>query len=416
MAVKQVKVGVVGCGGICKGTYMENMVNKFAVIDVVGCYDLIESRMDYMVNKYGIKKYDSLEAICSDPEIQVICNLTYPESHVLVSKTAMEHGKSVYCEKMMAPTFEDATMLMNLAKEKGVLYTTAPDTFLGAWEQSARKYIDDGFVGTPRTVHAQVSRHYEPSSPFFDTAPKHFFFPLHYGGGFPFDLGGYYIHEMINLFGTIKRVTGFGGNLYPERVYTNPKHPKYGETFEVNTPTTLIAALEFECGVLGTFNISSDTETTQNFVVAGTEGVMKLGDPNMFSDTITLTRPGAKPANEYLVGLTPTSGPAKKADEDPDRQMLAEFTMEQTVELPLLHGFYESSRGVGLADMCYAILNGRRPRCHADIGYHAIEVIHGIQESCKTGKIYEMTSTCPRPAAIQHSAFSVTGQERSLDD
>ena len=49
MLKRKVKVGVVGCGGICKATYMNNMVNKFEIIDVVGCYDLIESRMDYMV-------------------------------------------------------------------------------------------------------------------------------------------------------------------------------------------------------------------------------------------------------------------------------------------------------------------------------------------------------------------------------
>jgi hypothetical protein len=66
--------------------------------------------------------------------------------------------------------------------------------------------------------------------------------------------------------------------------------------------------------------------------------------------------------------------------------------------------------------MCYALLNNRRPRCHADIGYHAIEVIHAIQVSCQTGKIYEMTSKCERPAMIKPSAFSITGQERSLDD
>lgn len=415
--LKKVKVGVVGCGGICKGTYMENMVNTFEIIDVVGCYDLLDYRMDYMVNKYGIKKYDSLEAICSDPEIEVIVNLTYPESHVLVSKTAFEHGKHVYCEKMMAPTFEDATMLMELAKKNNCVYTTAPDTFLGAWEQSARKYLDDGIIGKPVTVHAQVTSHYDSDSPFFDTAPKYFFFPLHYGGGYPFDLGGYYLHEMINLFGSVKRVAGFGGNLNPERTFSNPKHPKYGEKWEVNTPTTLLAALEFENGVLGTFHISSDSSHSQNFVVTGTDGTMKLGDPNMFNDRISVTRAGAQPeVRRIFSGQTPQSMMAQMAAQDPDRQQLAEFTMPQTVELPLLHGFYESSRGVGLADMCYALRNGRRPRCHADIGYHAIEIIHAIQEVSKTGKVYEMTSRCERPAMIQPSARSVTGQEATLDD
>ena len=253
MLKRKVKVGVVGCGGICKATYMNNMVNKFAIVDVVGCYDLIESRMDYMVEHYGIKKYDSLEAIVSDPEIEVIVNLTYPESHFLVSSEAMKHGKNVYCEKMMAPDFEQAKELVRLAEENHVMYTTAPDTFLGAHEQSARYYIDQGLIGKPVTVHAQVTNRYQPNTPFFDLAPRYFFFPLHYGGGFPFDLGGYYIHEMINLFGSVKRITGFGGNLEPNRVYSNPKHPKYGEKFEVNTPCWQHWNLKMACLARSTF-------------------------------------------------------------------------------------------------------------------------------------------------------------------
>ncbi|MDL2233045.1 Gfo/Idh/MocA family oxidoreductase [Ruminococcaceae bacterium OttesenSCG-928-L11] len=414
--MKKVKVGVVGCGGICKATYMKNMVEMFEIIDVVGAADLIESRAQWMADKYGIKKM-TVDEIINDPEIEIVVNLTYPESHYEITKAAMEHGKHVYCEKMMAPTFAEATELMQLMKEKNVMYTTAPDTFLGAWEQSARKYLDDGIIGKPVTVHAQVTSRYQPESPFFDTEPKHFFFPLHYGGGFPFDLGGYYLHEMINLFGSVKRVTGFGGNINPNRVYTNPKHPKYKETFEVNTPTTLLAALEFENGVLGTFHISSDSYMSQNFTVTGTDGTMKLGDPNMFNDRISVLRPGAAPSMERLFpGMQPDAGKANMANGDNDVQQLAEFTMPQSVELPLLHGFYESSRGVGLADMCYALRNNRRPRCHADIGYHSIEIIHAIEESCKTGQIYNMTTTCERPKPIAPSALSVTGQEATLDD
>jgi predicted dehydrogenase len=415
--MKKVKVGVIGCGGICKAAYMNTMVNQFAVIDVVGAADKIDARAQWMADHYGIRKM-TVDEIMNDPEIAVVVNLTYPESHFEITCQAMKHGKHVYCEKMMAPTFQDATELMRLMKENNVMYTTAPDTFLGAWEQSARKYLDDGIIGTPVTVHAQITMRYQPESPFFDTKPKHFFFPLHYGGGFPFDLGGYYLHEMINLFGSVKRVTGFGGNMQPQRVFTNPKHPRYGETFTVDTPTTLMAALEFENGMLGTFHISSDSYLSQSFVVTGTDGTLKLGDPNMTNGRLAVTRAGAAPSMEMLMpGMQPGSGPvARAAGEDDDVQQLVEFTPPQTVELPLLHGFYTSCRGVGLADMCYALLNGRRPRCHADIGYHAIEIIHAIQESCQSGKIYEMTTSCDRPAPIAPSAFSATGQERTLDD
>lgn len=414
--MRKVKVGVVGCGGICKGTYMPNMLRQFHIIDVVGCADIIESRAQYMEDKYGVKKM-TVDEIMNHPEIEIVVNLTYPESHFLISSEAMKHGKHVYCEKMMAPTFEEATELVRLAEENGVMFTTAPDTFLGSWAQTARKYLDDGIIGKPVTIHAQCTSHYEPESPFFDTAPRYYFFPLHYGGGFPFDLGGYYLHEMINLFGSIKRVTGFGGNINPVRTYSNPKHPKYGEKFEVNTPTTLMAALEFECGVLGTFHISSDSSESDNFVVTGTDGTMKLGDPNCFGGDVFVSRVGADPIAERLVpGQTPSSGFDDEEEEDPDEQRLCESLPIQTVKLPILHGFHSGNRGVGLADMCYAIVNGRRPRCHCDIGYHSIEVIHGIQESCKTGKIYEMTTRCERPAPLRASALSETGWEATLDD
>ena len=52
MQKKKVKVGVVGCGGICKATYMNNMVNVFNIIEVVGCADKIDSRAQWMADHY----------------------------------------------------------------------------------------------------------------------------------------------------------------------------------------------------------------------------------------------------------------------------------------------------------------------------------------------------------------------------
>ena len=125
--VEQIKVGVVGCGGICKGTYMENMVNKFAIIDVVGACDQLEHRAKWMEEHYPGVKAMSLDEMMNDPEIQIIVNLTYPESHVEITKMALEHGKHVYVEKMMAPTFEEAKMLYDLAKEKGLMRSEGKD-------------------------------------------------------------------------------------------------------------------------------------------------------------------------------------------------------------------------------------------------------------------------------------------------
>ena len=409
--VKPVKVGVIGCGTICQRTYMPNMMNKFTVIDVVGVADLIPERAQKMADQYGVKVMTN-EEMYNDPEIEVICNLTYPESHFEVSSEAMKHGKSVYCEKMMACDWEEATELMRLAKENNVWFTTAPDTFLGAWEQSARFYVDSGIIGRPVSIHAQHTCQYRPSNPNFDLTPDSFFFPLHRGGGLPFDWGGYYLHTMLNILGPVKRVTGFAGNYEPVMEYTHPRHPKYGEEFFIDTPTSIFGALEFECGAHGTFHLTSESYNTEAFVMTGTKGTLELGNPNNFDGTLTLIRANAhvKPMQFPGAGAPGGNGAPVVASQ------LGEFARPERTELPMLFGYNDSSRGVGLADMCYAMRNGRKPRAHCDIGYHAMEVIHGMITSAETGKIYEMTSHFERPEPLPLTNLVGTGQEDSLNN
>lgn len=92
MKKQTVKVGVVGCGGICKATYMDNMVKKFEIIEVIGVTDLIDARAQFIADKYHVEKM-SLQELMEDPRIEVVVNLTYPESHVEITRMAFEHGK-----------------------------------------------------------------------------------------------------------------------------------------------------------------------------------------------------------------------------------------------------------------------------------------------------------------------------------
>lgn len=426
MQVKPVKIAVIGCGTICKRTYLPNLMNMFHIVDVVGVADLIDERAQAMADQYGIRKMTN-EEIYNDPEIEVVCNLTYPESHYEVTKAALEHGKHVYCEKMMACDFAEAKELADLAKKNNLLYTTAPDTFLGASAQSARFYLDAGLIGKPISIHAQHTCSYQPESQHFDLSPDTFFFPLHRGGGLPFDWGGYYLHTMINLLGSMTRVTGFGGTLEQHRPYTHPRHPKYGEDFFVDTPTSLWGAMEFENGCHGTFNITSDASQSEFFELIGTEGTLVLGCPNNFAGDLILRRAGCNPGSDVPrtvipVGEIPPVGSTSAAPQvggssgAQDRNaQLGERAWTCEVKLPLLHGYYASSRGVGLADMCYALRNNRRPRAHHDIGLHAIECIHGILEASKTNCTYQMTTRCERPAMLPTTTAAGNGQEIVLD-
>ena len=67
--------------------------------------------------------------------------------------------------------------------------------------------------------------------------------------------------------------------------------------------------------------------------------------------------------------------------------------------------------------MAYALRNGRRPRAHMDLGFHAFEVMHGIWRSGDTGKIYELTSLIARGRSpLRSLGLSGTAEEFTLDD
>jgi hypothetical protein len=61
-----------------------------------------------------------------------------------------------------------------------------------------------------------------------------------------------------------------------------------------------------------------------------------------------------------------------------------------------------SRRGIGVADMAWAIRNDREQRCSAELALHAIEIIHAAVECDRTGKVYEMTSHPVRPEALPY--------------
>jgi len=376
--VKPIKVALIGSGAI-SGIYLTNLVNNFHITEVVGCSDIIPERSAARAEEFGIRQMTN-EEIFADPSIEIVVNTTYPLSHYEVTKAALMAGKHVYCEKMMAVTLEEGKELVELARSKNLHFTVAPDTFLGAGWQAARHYLDNGFIGDAISATCVCIRGYHDTS---DTLSERKGFVFSPGGGIPFDMGGYYLHNLIQLLGPIRRVTGFVQTRNQTRQHISPRHPKYGEDYTIDTPNTIVGSLEFVSGTLVSLTITSEANlfTKPQFDIHGTEGVLYCFDPNDFNGELVLER-------RY----------------NPPRQV------------PILHSYPDDTRGIGVADMAYAIKNNRKSRADCDLGYHAFEAVHGIWESCNTGRIYEMKSDCPRPAAIRVDQQYSNARESVLDD
>ena len=75
------------------------------------------------------------------------------------------------------------------------------------------------------------------------------------------------------------------------------------------------------------------------------------------------------------------------------------------MEIPLTHGYFENSRGIGVADMAYAILNGRKNRANGELAYHVLDIMEGFHDASRQGVYYELKSSCDRPEALPMGEF-----------
>ena len=151
--MKKTKVGIIGCGMI-SDTYFKAS-QTFNLIEVVACSDIIPERSAAYKELYGVQNMTN-EELLAIPEIEIVLNLTPPQVHSGIAMATLNAGKHAYSEKPFGVDFDDAAKVMALAKEKGLRVGCAPDTFLGGGQQTARKLIDDGWIGKPLSGTAIV--------------------------------------------------------------------------------------------------------------------------------------------------------------------------------------------------------------------------------------------------------------------
>jgi predicted dehydrogenase len=356
------KVGIIGCGNI-SGAYLTHAA-MFEAFDVVAVADLDLDRAKARAQEFNIARACSVDELLALDEVDLVINLTVPAAHGDLGLKALSAGKHVYNEKPLSIELAEAKAMLELARSNGLRVGCAPDTFLGAGLQTARAFVDSGSLGQPVGAHAMmVSNGPEKWHP-----DPEFFFKR--GAGPLFDMGPYYITALVNFFGPIKRVSAFARATFAER--TIGSGPKAGQKIKVETPTHIAAVLEFASGPLANLTMSFDAVggTAPNIELYGSEGSLLVNDPNNFTGHLK-TRHG--------------KGPWGSGDWS---------------DVPVTRPYSENSRGIGVADMIYAIEHNRPHRASGDLAYHALETMHSILQAADEGKAITLESTVERPAAL----------------
>ncbi len=221
--VKPVPIGIIGAGMISR-TYLDSLIAKFDIIKVEAIADRSGERAGELAKEYGIRAV-TVDQILEDETIEIIVNLTPPGAHGEVIEKILNSGKHAYTEKCFALTTDIAAKLCRLADEKGLYLGCAPDTFFSGWAQSARRLIDSGVLGTITSFAMVGNRDNERLLSAMDYMNRP-------GGGIILDYSVYYLTNLINMLGPVRRVSANIKAPYPTHVNQFELSPHFGETFD----------------------------------------------------------------------------------------------------------------------------------------------------------------------------------------
>jgi predicted dehydrogenase len=362
-------IGVVGCGNISM-TYMRNAA-LFRDVDLRACADLSADLAAARAKEYGIRA-EPLDRLLAADDVDLVLNLTVPNAHFEVSMAALSAGKHVFTEKPLATTAAHGRTLVAEAAQRGLAIGSAPDTFLGAAGRLARQLVDAGAIGSPVTGTAFMMgrgmEHWHPN-------PAFYYQP---GGGPVLDMGPYYLAMLVNLLGPARRVLAMAATGSAERLIS-AEGPLHGTRFTVGTPTTINALVEFVSGTLVTLGMSWDVfrHSIPPIELHGTEGSLRLPDPDTFGGSLALSTRGAdweeRPTDRALYGAI--NWPYDK----PDR---ANYRM------------------LGLADLARSLGEARPPRASGALALHVLEIMEAILEAAASGAARTIPTDSARPAAL----------------
>jgi predicted dehydrogenase len=357
--MKIYNVGIIGCGDISR-QYLKNARDVRTFRD----YYRIKAVADIMVEKakeraeeYGISKYGLPEIIYEDKDIDLIINLTVPNAHEEVNIKALESGKHVYSEKPLATSREGIKRIMETATKCGKRVGCAPDTFMSAPMQTAKKALEEDWIGEPIGVNAlcpmRGNEFWRPDCDFFYKR----------GAGPMLDMAPYYLNVMVNLFGAVDSVYSMQKKTFEQRTIKVP--PRRGEKIDVEIPTHVCSTIRFKNGVVGTFTNSFDifSATAPKIEIYGQKGTMVLPDPNHFSGPVMIRRYKDKEWRQII----------------------------QFVE------YDDYGRGIGVMDMIKAIESNKTHKASAELAYHVTDIILTMDEAAEAKRELKVASFVEKP-------------------
>jgi predicted dehydrogenase len=237
-----------------------NIAHKFADglqalddAELVAVGSRSQASADEFGEEYDVpRRHPTYEALAADDEVDAIYVSTPHPFHKENTLLCLEHGKAVLCEKPFAVNADEAEVMLNAAREKGLFLMEAMWTHFFPAMERIRELVAEGAIGEVRMVKADFCFRsgWNPEGRLLN--------PELAGGGL-LDVGVYCIALAQMVYGKAPaQVTGI---------------PHLGET-GVDEQAGMV--LGYDDGALAVLTCAVRTSTPHEALIVGTDGWIKV--------------------------------------------------------------------------------------------------------------------------------------------
>lgn len=358
---------IVGAGFVAD-LYMRSAA-AFPHHTFTGVWDINPERLSRFSSHWNVPAARGLEDLFRGPKRpDVLINLTTPQSHYEVSCAAVDAGLNVYSEKPFALSVEEATDLVERARQKGVMLSAAPCNGLGASAQSAWYALRRRIIGTPHLVYAEMDDGYISQAPYAKWASES-------GAPWParnefitgatLEHAGYSLSWLLAMFGPVRRIQAMSATLIKDKLGDGTP----------NAPDFSVAVLRFDHDVVARLTNSIVASHDHRFRVFGSRGVLSVRDVWDNGARVEILKRHAV------------------------RRRLVEGIITRTVSVdapPAARGHRWGAAAMnfmlGPNDMIEAAAEGREPRLSADYSLHLNELALAMHNAAD-GEARTLTTT-----------------------
>ncbi len=266
--------GSIGVGVVGTGFGARTHIPVFQAnpgISVLAVASAQKQRAERVAQKYNIPHaFGDYRQLVELPDIDLVSVVTPPNLHCPVTMAALEASKHVLCEKPMAMDANESRMMLDKAREKGIIHLMNFEFRTLPVRQKMKQLIDEGCLGQLYLVHVSILTNFWLV---YSHIMRRWWFRRERGGGWLGALGSHFIDALLYWFGNIVEVSAQLDTSVKSLMVKDFEVPQ-----NVDADDTFSLQVRFKNGASGVFASSSVAHTTEmpRVVAYGSEGTLVL--------------------------------------------------------------------------------------------------------------------------------------------